>query len=62
MGKINAAWHRAHPMPKNPSLDQRIEWHLEHAKHCGCRAIDGKIREEMERRGIKVPVYKEPTK
>jgi hypothetical protein len=28
MGKINATWHRAHPMPKNPTVDQRIEWHL----------------------------------
>jgi len=54
MGKTNAAWHRAHPMPKNPSLDQRIAWHLEHAKHCGCRPIAGKIREEMQRRGIDV--------
>jgi hypothetical protein len=55
MGKINAVWHRAHPMPKNPTMDERIEWHQAHAKACGCRAIHGKILEEMKRRGIEVP-------
>ena len=55
MEKINATWHQAHPMPKNPTVDQRIEWHLAHANACGCRAIDGKILEEIKRRGIKVP-------
>ena len=55
MGKINAIWHRAHPMPKNPTLDQRIEWHLAHATACGCRAIHGKVLEELKRRGTKVP-------
>jgi hypothetical protein len=41
-------------MPKNPSLDQRIAWHLEHAKHCGCREITGKLRDQMIARGIDV--------
>jgi len=56
-GKTNAAWHRGHRMPVNATLDQRINWHLEHAKHCGCRPIEGKVRDEMIRRGIKVPVF-----
>jgi hypothetical protein len=55
MGKINAGWHHAHPMPKNATLDQRIAWHLDHAKNCGCREIAGKLKEERERRGIKIP-------
>jgi len=55
MGKINATWHRAHPMPKNPTLDQRIEWHVAHARACGCREITGKLLEEFKRRRIKVP-------
>ena len=54
MSKMNAAWHSAHPMPKNPTLDQRIEWHVAHAKACGCREITGKLREDMEQRGINV--------
>jgi hypothetical protein len=58
MSKTNAAWHDANPMPKNPTLDQRVARHVEHAKHCGCRPIAGKIRDEMLKRGIKVPVFK----
>lgn len=49
-------------MPRNPSLDQRIAWHVAHAKACGCRPIAGKIKEEMERRGIAVPVFDKPPK
>ncbi len=54
MSKINAAWHSANPMPTNPTLDQRIAWHVAHAKACGCREIAGKLRADMERRGIDV--------
>jgi hypothetical protein len=48
--KLNAAWHRAHPMPKNATLDQRIAWHIEHARHCACRPIPEKLMEEIGRR------------
>jgi hypothetical protein len=34
---INAKWHNAHRMPKNPTFEQRLEWHREHARECGCR-------------------------
>ncbi|MEX0853915.1 MAG: hypothetical protein WD036_11635 [Bauldia sp.] len=54
MGKINAAWHRAHPMPKTATLDQRIAWHIAHAQACGCREIAGKLRDQMIARGIDV--------
>jgi len=33
----NRAWHEAHPMPKRPTLTQRIAWHREHAQKCACR-------------------------
>jgi hypothetical protein len=36
-------------------LQQRIEWHLEHAKYCGCREIPGKLKEEMKKLNIKIP-------
>ena len=39
----NAEWHRARPMPKNPTLEQRLEWHHEHALHCGCRKPPPKL-------------------
>jgi hypothetical protein len=48
--KINAEWHSRHRMPKNPTLDQRLEWHLAHARHCSCRRLSGKIQEEMKAR------------
>jgi len=55
MCKINAAWHEANPMPKNPTLDQRIDWHVAHAAACGCRELTPKLREEFKRRGLKIP-------
>jgi len=52
--KINKEWHLAHKMPENATLEQRIEWHLEHARHCTCRPLHGKILEEIKKRGLKV--------
>lgn len=37
MGSINREWHAEHRMPKNPTRDQRGEWHSEHESECGCR-------------------------
>jgi len=53
--RLNKEWHLAHPMPKNPTLQQRIDWHSEHAKHCGCREISGTIKKEMKKLGIGIP-------
>jgi hypothetical protein len=36
---MNKDWHASNPMPKNPTLQQRIDWHREHQKHCACREI-----------------------
>ncbi len=47
---MNEEWHRAHPMPEHPSLDQRVAWHKEHAEACGCREIPPGIRDELARR------------
>lgn len=50
--KINKEWHQAHKMPKNPSLEQRINWHLEHLKNCQCRTdIPEKLKAEMKKLG-----------
>lgn len=54
--KINVAWHRLHPMPKNATIDQRIEWHLQHVQHCECRKeLPLKLMEEMKKRGMIIP-------
>jgi len=54
--KLNKEWHLAYPMPKNPLLQQRIEWHIEHSKNCSCRKIPGKLKETMKKLKIKIPV------
>ena len=54
--KLNKEWHMAHPMPKNPTLQQRIDWHLENKKNCSCRKIPGNLKEEMKKLKIKIPV------
>ncbi len=50
--KINATWHIAHKMPKNPTLDERVAWHLEHSQNCLCRPLGGKILEEIKKRQL----------
>ena len=54
--KINAVWHKAHRMPKNASIDQRIEWYLAHLKNCACRTdIPEGLKKEMKKRKIAIP-------
>lgn len=51
--KINKEWHLSHKMPKNPTTEQRIYWHLEHLKNCQCRTdIPEKLKVEMKKLGI----------
>jgi len=45
---INKQWHSKNKMLKNPTLDQRIMWHEEHAKQCGCRPIPQKLSEAIK--------------
>jgi hypothetical protein len=55
MEKINKEWHLAHLMPKNPTLDQRVEWHIAHARVCTCRSkLPGSVEKEIKKRGIKI--------
>lgn len=48
--KINAEWHVKNKMSKNPTVDERIAWHMAHAENCKCRPIHGKILEEINKR------------
>ena len=45
---LNAAWHQAHPMPPKPTYEQRVEWHREHARECGCRKPPADIAAVLE--------------
>lgn len=55
MALLNRLWHEQNRMPKNPTVEQRIAWHLEHAKNCRCREIPAGVAELMRARGIEVP-------
>ncbi|MBI2850128.1 MAG: hypothetical protein HYX80_03685 [Chloroflexi bacterium] len=49
--KINKTWHESNRMPKNPTLEERIKWHIAHAENCSCRPIPDKLKAEIEKRG-----------
>jgi len=52
---LNRQWHEAHKLPRNASLEERLNWHVLHAENCGCRAMPDSIRRELEARGWTVP-------
>jgi hypothetical protein len=47
---MNAEWHRANVMPKNATEQQRLEWHKEHQKYCGCRPIPENLQQLLQGR------------
>jgi hypothetical protein len=46
---INADWHTKNKMPKNPTEEVRIRWHIEHLKNCTCRAPSPKLTAEIRK-------------
>jgi PAS domain S-box-containing protein len=40
---MNRAWHQKHKMPKNASLEERLNWHLAHQQQCACREVPRKL-------------------
>ncbi|MDF3026577.1 MAG: hypothetical protein K0S23_884 [Fluviicola sp.] len=47
---INKEWHLKNKMPKNPTENERENWHLEHEKNCDCRPIPTKLKEKMDKK------------
>ena len=47
--KTNKEWHLAHRMPARATLEQRIAWHIEHAKNCACREMPESIKKEIRK-------------
>jgi hypothetical protein len=47
---INTEWHTKNKIPGNPTAEQRDKWYIEHARHCSCTPITGKILEELKMR------------
>lgn len=54
--KLNRAWHEKNKMPNKATLNQKIQWHTDHARECGCREIPGRILQKMTERKPKVVV------
>ena len=50
MKKTSAQWHERNAMPRKATLEERIKWHLEHTKECGCRPMPTKMADEIKRR------------
>jgi len=50
ISKLNKEWHLAHRMPKNATTEDRIAWHIEHSKNCGCRPIPDKLKAAVQKR------------
>ena len=50
--QLNKGWHETHKMPAKATLQQRILWHLQHRKHCGCRPIPAKLAVAMQAKGL----------
>ncbi len=51
---MNRDWHKQHKMPGSATKEQRLQWHLEHARNCSCRPFPGNLlaglSEEEKRR------------
>jgi hypothetical protein len=47
--KINKEWHLKNVMPKDPSLQERIAWHLAHKENCNCRPIPDALISEIRK-------------
>ncbi len=50
--RLNREWHLVHRMPANATVEQRLQWHMEHAQNCRCRPVPAKLAEEMNKRGM----------
>jgi len=46
---INKEWHLKNKMPKNPTKNQRMEWHIKHSENCDCRKPTENLLAEIEK-------------
>ena len=46
---MNRDWHQEHKMPDRATEAERIAWHLDHARNCGCRPIPKQMIQRVER-------------
>lgn len=46
----NVEWHSKNNLPENPTFDQRVRWHIDHARNCPCPPLDGEMLDEIKKR------------
>ncbi|WP_324405321.1 hypothetical protein [Bradyrhizobium sp.] len=46
---LNKEWHRLNRMPPRATREQRIRWHVAHARDCSCREIPDSIKADVEK-------------
>jgi hypothetical protein len=46
----NTEWHNRNKLPGNAGIDQRVKWHIEHARRCPCGYRDNGITGELSKR------------
>ncbi len=46
---MNADWHRAHPLDRGASRLERLIWHTEHERACGCRPLPDSLLRLIDR-------------
>lgn len=46
---INKEWHEKNKMPKNPTFEERMKWHIKHNQNCSCYPITEKLKKEIEK-------------
>jgi hypothetical protein len=47
--EINKDWHLKNKMPKNPTPQERLKWHLEHSKNCRCRSLTPEYLKKLQK-------------
>ena len=47
---MNAGWHKNNVMPRNATMDQRIKWHIAHARFCACRAMPKTVQAAIDKK------------
>lgn len=47
---VNTAWHSTHRMPKQATIKQRINWHLQHQRNCQCKPIPTLVQKAINSR------------
>lgn len=52
MNKLNKEWHLASKMPKNPTEEERLKWHIAHAKNCQCREMPAKMMDKARKKRL----------